>query len=160
MAILRAVVEKNHELRVDSKIVPAPEMLNEALERAARVAVHDYLVVVISDFQGADDTSQRLLTRMAAKNDVLAALVYDPLSLELPPAGRLVVSDGDLQVEADFGKAETRRRLTDFMESRQRELGESLRRIGVPMLALSTETGVAEQLREQFGAAPGSARRS
>lgn len=152
MEILRAVVEKNHALRVDSGIEPGPAMLNETLSRAARQAKHDYLVVVISDFQGANEATRRLLTQMAAHNDVLAALIYDPLSVDMPPAGRLVVSDGDLQLEADLGQKATRGRLTDFMKNRQRDLGDRLRQIGIPMLALSTVQGVAEQIRSQLGA--------
>lgn len=153
MAILRSVVEKNHALRVDSEIESGPAMLNETLSRAARLAVHDHLVVVISDFQGADDETRRILTRIAAHNDVLAALIYDPLSVNMPPAGRLVVSDGDLQLEVDLDRKTTRGRLTDFMKDRQRDLADRLRQIGVPMLALSTAEGVAEQIRAQLGAA-------
>ena len=40
---------------------PNAAMLNRVLESAAQLAGHDYLVVVISDFDGADDDTQRWL---------------------------------------------------------------------------------------------------
>ena len=67
---------------------------NEALRRAANVAVHDFLVVLVTDYEGEDDTTQGLATRLAAHNDVLAVLVYDPLGIRLPVQGPLEVTDG------------------------------------------------------------------
>ena len=39
----------------DSTVEANPAMLNEVLERALRLAKHDYLVTVISDFDGVDE---------------------------------------------------------------------------------------------------------
>ena len=41
-------------MRADADVEPNGEMLNEALGSALRLAGHDHLVVVISDFFGAD----------------------------------------------------------------------------------------------------------
>ena len=41
-------------------------MLNVVLDQARRVANHDCLVAVISDFDGFDDTSRRHLRRLAS----------------------------------------------------------------------------------------------
>ena len=131
MQILGAVTRMNHALRVDAGISENPAMLNQALERAARQATHDHLVCLVSDFSGFDEDSKRLLTRIAAHNDVIAALLYDPIKLDLPDAGRLVVSDGELQLELDSGKGRMRRRMSDYFDEKLKGIKGELGRVGV-----------------------------
>ena len=50
---------------------PNAAMLNRVLESAAQLAGHDYLVMAISDFDGADDDTRRCLMQLAQHNDVL-----------------------------------------------------------------------------------------
>src|SRR5262245_42133293 len=75
LRILEAIVAKNGALRADSAARPAPEMLNRALDQARALVGHDYLVVIASDFDGADDDTRRLVTDLSEHNDVVAVLV-------------------------------------------------------------------------------------
>jgi uncharacterized protein (DUF58 family) len=154
MRILQAMVEMNRSLAVDRGIEPAPEMLNRALERVVRSAGHDFLVTLVSDLSGADDETRRLLTLLSRHNDVLAGLVYDPLQVDLPEKGRMVVTEGELQVELDVGRSRERKALSEFFPGRLRELEEALRGLEIPVLPLHTAEGVAEQLRHLFGGLP------
>ena len=86
MSILGAVVNMNHALRADTQVEPNPGMLNRALEKALQLAPHDVLIVMISDFFGVDEQTERLTARMAEHNDVLGLLVHDPIRLQ--PAHR------------------------------------------------------------------------
>ena len=99
LRILHALVERNRALSADSPARPDPGMLNRVLEGVARVAGHDYLVAIVSDFDGADEETTRIVTRLARHNDVLAIPVFDPTSTELPTRGRMVVSNAELQIE-------------------------------------------------------------
>jgi uncharacterized protein (DUF58 family) len=154
MQILGAVTNMNQALRVDSGITENPGMLNQALEKAARLATHDHLVCLISDFSGFDEDSKRLLTRIAAHNDVIAALLYDPIKLDLPDAGRLVISDGELQLELDSGKGRLRRRLSDYFDDKLKGIKDELGRVGVPVMLLHTAEDVAMQIRRLLGYHP------
>ena len=62
--------------------------LNDALRRAVNVAKHDHLVILITDYDGDDETTRELTTRLAAHNDVLAVLVYDPSAYDCPRPAR------------------------------------------------------------------------
>ncbi len=155
MQILGAVTRMNHALRVDAGISENPAMLNQALERAARQANHDHLVCLVSDFSGFDEDSKRLLTRIAAHNDVIAALLYDPIKLDLPDAGRLVVSDGELQLELDSGRGRMRRRVSDYFDEKLKGIKGELGRVGVPVMLIHTAEDVAMQVRRLLGYAPG-----
>lgn len=149
--LLEFVAERNQELRADSKATREASRLNEALEAVARVASHDRLVVVISDFDGQDQKTRDLLLGLSLHNDVIAMLIYDPFLFELPPAGEMVVSDGELQVELTFGAGVVRKSLSEAADARLKELLEWRSEIGVPVLPISSAEGTAEQIRKLLG---------
>jgi uncharacterized protein (DUF58 family) len=151
MQILQAVVEQNHKLKVDAGVEPGPEMINRVLEKVYRLVGHDYLVGVISDFSGADEDTRRWLTKIAEHNDVILALVYDPFQLELPERGRMVVGDGQLQVELDVGETKTQRAISKIFPGRLKHMREIFSKLAVPVLPISTVEGVAEQVRHLLG---------
>ncbi|MGR4869828.1 DUF58 domain-containing protein [Variovorax sp. LARHSF232] len=149
--LLGEVAHRNQLLRADAPAGRGGDQLNRALQHAARLAHHDHLVVVISDFDGHDAMTRDLLTRIAARNDLLAVIVHDPFMSELPPAGDLVVSDGELQVELGLGRDAVRRGIASFVDARSRELFEWRHLIGVPVLPLSAAEETAPQLRRLLG---------
>lgn len=154
MRILASVVEKNHALRVDAPRQPGPAMLNRVLERAVRLAKHDYLVCLIGDGAGTDAETARLVTLLGSHNDVLLIFVYDPLETQLPDAGRLVVAEGELQLEVNTSDRGLRQRYNAEFEQRLARIRELSRQREIPVLPLSTAKGVAEQVRELLGHQP------
>jgi uncharacterized protein (DUF58 family) len=153
MQILHAVVEKNNALRVDSPVHPGPEMLNRVLEGVARLAGHDYLIAIISDFDGADEETTRLVTRLAHHNDVLAVPVYDPTSTEIPAGGRFVVSEGELQIELDLGKESIRQRLIEMADRRLSSVMAWQSDLAVPVMPISNDRDCLDQVQELIGRA-------
>jgi uncharacterized protein (DUF58 family) len=155
MKILRAIETQNRALRANSSARPNPGMLNETLRRACRLATHDYLIMVISDGAGSDPDTKQVFTTIARHNDVFIALVVDPLEIDLPPAGRMVVSDGERQMEVDTASAALRsgfhREFADRLAAAKRFL---LTR-DVPVFPLRTDRDVAEQVARALGARPG-----
>ena len=159
LRILHTLVEKNRALRADTGTRSNPGMLNAALDGVAQTVTHDYLVVLISDFDGADEDTTRIVTRLAQHNDVLAVPVYDPSRTEVPEKGRMVVSNGEIQVEIDFGKGSTRRRLMDMADDRLASVMAWQPDLAVPVLPLSTGEDVMEQARRLMGYVPQGGRR-
>jgi uncharacterized protein (DUF58 family) len=153
LRILEAIVAKNRALRADSRLAPNPAMLNEALERARRIVDHDHVVVVASDFDGADADTKRLVTELAQHNDLIVLLVLDPSSRDVPDTGRLVVTGGELQVQVDATRAGERQALLAFASERIRPVLAWTRELGVPVLPLSTAEDVTAQVSRALGAA-------
>ncbi|MEA3409109.1 MAG: DUF58 domain-containing protein [Candidatus Eisenbacteria bacterium] len=153
MRILEAVVEMNHALSVNSDATPNLDILNRVLDQAVRLAKHDYLVVVISDFDGADEETRRHFIRIAAHNDLLGVLVHDPSATEIPSAGDMVVTDGELQVQLRLGSERVRKSVESMASGRMSQLLGWQREIGVPMLPINTVEDVAEQVRSLMGRA-------
>jgi len=155
MSILGTVVRMNHALQSDASDVPNPDMLNRALEKALQLVPHDALVVMISDYFGVDDRTERLTARMAEHNDVLALLVHDPIRLQ-PTEQKLTVSDGSLQMEIDFSKKQVRENIVENYSEEQRRIKRFLNKLAAPLLMVSNEGDVVDQVRRLLGV-PGAA---
>ena len=131
-----------------------PAMLNRVLEGAMRVALHDYLVCVIGDAFGADAESVRYMTLISAHNDVLFALIYDPLEETMPNAGRLVMAEGESQLEVDTSNLALCEYYHTEFEERLARIHELSRQREIPVLPLSTAEPVPEQVRRLLGNRP------
>jgi uncharacterized protein (DUF58 family) len=154
MRVLQTVVDMNRALRVDHDVPASPAMLNRVLENTSRLAGHDYLIVVISDFEGADDETRNLMLRLSQHNDLMGVVVHDPSATDLPPTEDLVITDGELQIELNMGQQKVRHKVAEISKSRISRVLAWQQEIQVPMLPITTEGGVAEQVRHLLGYAP------
>ena len=149
LRLLHEVVRLNHALAAKES-ASGGVTLNHALEAALRRATHDHLVVLISDFDGANEETQRLATLIAAHNDMLAVAIYDPLGASLRPQPGMIVDVGSermaLPLESNFPAAFRR-----AFAKRLDEWTEIFRALQVPVLPLSTAEPPADQLRSLFG---------
>jgi uncharacterized protein (DUF58 family) len=159
-ALFAAIARRNQSLGADQPDVDASGRLNQALEGTLAHAPHDCLICLISDFAGADDKTLRLLRTIAAHNDVIATLVYDPLALRMPLQGRLVVTQGELQVELPADRQQVRQPLSEFFSGRLQAVAEMLRRSQVPLLSIDTADDTLAQLRRELGRQAGVPRSS
>ena len=148
MQLLRQVVDRNAAMEAASAQATNPSMLDRALASAERIVGHDYLVVVISDFDVDDSDVQKRLLRMARNNDVIGVLVHDPSATDLPAVSDLVISDGELQVELPGG---AHQRMAEWSNDRIANVLDWQRTIGVPILPLSCGEPTADQLRHLLG---------
>ncbi len=153
MQIIGQIVQFNQLLKVDAHTKANSTMLNEVLDRALRMAKHDYLICIISDFYGINENTKRLIKLMGQHNDVLASLIYDPAAAKPPKGGRFVVSDGELQVEVDISSGKQRTDIANIFNERLRSLKDELSKLGIPVLPIQTEDPVELQIRQLLGQA-------
>lgn len=149
--IFGTIARYNRALAATNKHTVDQPPLNRALEQVLRLAFHDCLVAIASDFAHADDRTLRLLRAIAAHNDVIAALIYDPMAQDLAGSGRVVVSQGELQVELDLDSHAVHTPLSELFNTRLRSVAELLKRSAVPMLEFNTSESTRDQLRRQLG---------
>ena len=154
LQILETVVRKNNALRAETKVPRDRGMLNRALQAAERLCAHDFIVAIVSDFDGLDDETEKRATRLARHNDVVALPVWDPLTGGVPPGGQVVVSEGELQVEMDLGADQVRKRMLELADKRLGRVLAWSRERGVPVLPLTTAEDVPDQVRRLLGGGP------
>jgi uncharacterized protein (DUF58 family) len=129
-----------------------PAALANALWRVRRAAAHHGLVVVVSDFRGAEGW-QRALRAVAIRHAVIAISIVDPSEVELPDAGVVVMRDpesGEL-AEVDTSSSSLRAKFAAAERARRDALRSDLRRSGARHVELSTRgdwvRALAEELR-------------
>ena len=79
------------------------------------------------------------------------AVVIAPPALDLPDTGRLLVTQGQLQVELAVEHANVRQPLGDFLSGRFKDIASLLRRSQVPLMMFSTAQDTHSQLRIELG---------
>jgi uncharacterized protein (DUF58 family) len=146
-----ALSRMNNALHAESVDRTHYGQLDAALEGVLQLAGHDYLVCIISDFAGATQHTQKLLRQLARHNDVVAAMVFDPLWQHMPEHRTLVVSEGHLQVELRIENERVRLPLASLFRGRTADVAELLRSSGVPLMAVSTDEPAIDQVRRLFG---------
>ncbi len=144
------IVTMNNELSVNSLVEQNKGMLNEVLIKSANKITHDYLVVIISDFQFADEITIKELRRISRHNDVMLVRIFDPMEKELPE-NELVFSDGSNQLVFD-GRTETlREKHNALFESKLNDLKESVQNYNITVLPINTVEPVVDQVRKLIG---------
>ena len=121
--------------------------LRELLQTAYRVAPRRSLMFVVSDFISRPGWAQPL-AHLAERHDVVAVRLYDPMEMELPDLGLLVVQDAETgeQLFVDTGDRGFRQRFEAVARQRETELRSSFRTAGVDALELSTEDDLIDAI--------------
>lgn len=153
MSILSAVIRFNHQLHAESEIESNASMLNLALERAVQMVHHDALIILVSDFYGIDEQSEKMITRLAAHNDVLALYPFDPMRHN-PANRRMTMGNGRHKMEIDFSNRSIREKIFNDYQEEQERISHFLRKLSAPLLMINNEYDVSEQLRKYLGVVP------
>jgi uncharacterized protein (DUF58 family) len=145
---------RRHVLHILHRILsrPAPKRaketnLKDLLQTALQVMPRRSLVFIVSDFISAPGWGEPL-ARLAQRHEVVAVRLYDPLEMELPDLGMLVIQDAETgeQVFVDTHDRAFRKRFVAMAERRERELRSAFRQAGVDALELSTSGDIADAI--------------
>ena len=150
LRICHEMIRMNNKLSADAESRDSATF-NDALRRSVNVAKHDHLVLLISDCAGSDSQTRKLATHLAAHNDVMAALVYDPLGIRLSGIGQMTASDGQRLVSVPAGEYFSDRFEAEF-RTMSRRLKERMGALRIPILPICTHEPVARQIRRALGA--------
>lgn len=150
---LTAIADANSLLRADAPKV-APMALNGVLQTVSRIAPRNHLVLVFSDFDVIDGLTRKLIRGLSRHNDLVLGLVTDPTADDVPDDLKLVISDGEFQVEIDTGDRTVHKQLSEMSRGRLAEVLEWKRTLGVPVLPLTSAQDSLTQMRSLMGLGP------
>ncbi len=151
---LLALERANHALSADAPAVDPAMALNQPLGSAVRIARRDHLLVIISDFDQIDETTESMIGALARHNDVVLCPVTDPISRDMPEGFRAVVSDGEAQIELDTTKGQTKHALGMFSANRLKALLSWQLRFGISVLPLDAGEETLPQILRLTGHHP------
>lgn len=121
--------------------------LREFLQTALRVMQRRSLVFLVSDFISAPGWAERL-AYLGQRHEIVAVRLYDPLEMELPDLGLLVMRDAETgeQLFVDTHDRAFRSRFAAAAAKRETELRSAFHRAGVDALELSTSDDLVDAI--------------
>jgi uncharacterized protein (DUF58 family) len=121
--------------------------LREFLQTALRVMQRRSLVFFVSDFISAPGWAERL-AYLGQRHEIVAVRLYDPLEMELPDLGLLVMRDAETgeQLFVDTHDRAFRSRFAAAAAKRETELRSAFSRAGVDALELSTTDDLVDAI--------------
>ncbi|MGH8353831.1 MAG: DUF58 domain-containing protein [Pseudomonas sp.] len=150
LQLLNRLVHSNQALHSEAQ--PNRDAFGLALRRAREVLRPGSLVVVLCDERALSDSAEQQLTLLARHTDLLLLPLSDPLDHALPAAGLLRFSERGAQLELDTHGAELRQAYRAKGEARRARWQRLAQKLGVPLLPLSTQSEMVEQLRDHLNA--------
>jgi len=142
--LLHAMERRSGERAPDQK---GMTRLADLLKSAAVLIPRRSTVFVVSDFV-TEPGWERPLSHLVQRHDVVAVRLFDPLELELPDLGLVPLRDAETgeQLWVDTHDAGFRKRFARIAAEREATLRETLARIGVDTLELSTADDLVEAI--------------
>ncbi len=151
LAILSELADFNHALPLAD--AAATETFADMLGKLRRVARPGSSVYLISDFQGADDPlAQKHLFQLAQHVEITGIGCRDRLESELPQNGLYAVTNGQERAQLSTADPSLQRDFHAQAVARWSGIAESLQRVGIPLLALTTEQAPFAELQQYYGA--------
>lgn len=150
LQLLNRLARANQALSGDSQA--SRDSFGLALRRAREVLRPGSLAVIICDERTLGDSSEQQLILLARHTDLLLLPISDPLDHALPAAGLLRFAERGAQLELDTHDASLRQAYRAQGEARQARWQRLAQKLGVPLLALSTQREMIEQLRDHLNA--------
>lgn len=151
LAILSELAAFNHALPLAEPA--SPETFADMLGKLRRVARPGSSVYLVSDFHGADDPmAQKHLFQLAQHVEITGIACRDRLESELPRDGLYAVTDGRERAQLSTADGSLRREFQTQAQARWSGVAESLQRVGIPLLTLSTEQAPFTELQQYYGA--------
>ena len=145
---------RRHVLHILHRMLSRPEHsrsaatnLRDFLQTAFRVMYRRSLVFVVSDFISTPGWAEPL-AHLAQRHEIVAVRLYDPLEMELPDLGLIVMRDSETgeQLFVDTHDRAFRRRFAAAAERREKELRSTFSQAGVDALELSTNDDLVDAI--------------
>ncbi len=152
LQLLNLLARANQALGPESQANLARDNFGLALRRAREVLRPGSLVIVLCDERALSDNAEQQLSLLARHTDLLLLPMSDPLDHALPAAGLLRFTQGGMQLEVDSHNGDLRQAYRAQAQAREARWQRLAQKLGVPLLPLSTQFELIEQLQEQLGA--------
>lgn len=121
--------------------------LKNFLQAAFQIMRRRSLVFVVSDFISTPGWAKPL-THIAQRHEIIAVRLYDPLEMEMPDLGLVVVQDSETgeQLFVDTHDRGFRKRFAAAAERRETDLRGAFRQAGVDALELATDDNLVDAI--------------
>lgn len=154
MRVIPAKAGRTHVLRLIQELQDQPRLaraprtdLSVLLDAALRMLRRRSLLFIVSDFLSVPGWDRRMVMA-ARRHETVAVRLLDPLDVEIPDMGPLVLEDSETgeQFLVDTHDRGFRKRYAQITAERREQLLDVLGRAGVDLLGLSTDGDLARDI--------------
>ena len=152
--VIPARSSRRHVLHILHRILSRPQRsrsaatnLGDFLQTAFRVIRKRSLIFIVSDFISTPGWAKSLAL-LAQRHEIVAVRLYDPLEMDLPDLGLLMMSDAETgeQLFVDTHDRAFRKRFAAVAEQHERDLRSAFSQAGVDALELSTNDDLVDAI--------------
>ncbi|MCK5857269.1 MAG: DUF58 domain-containing protein [Bacteroidales bacterium] len=146
LRFLEKVVKRNNELH---NLVPQEyeQTLKQMLIKIQNIVSHDFLIVIISDFQLYSPDIMKFMSRLSLHNDVIIAKIYDPLEQEIPKE-KFIAGDGEKQLSINGKDSDLNNKFKSTFNNDFDAFKTQMKKHKIPVLSINTIDDVDMQLKE------------
>jgi uncharacterized protein (DUF58 family) len=145
---MEKIVSRNQELKY-SEAAKFEESLNETMKKIRNIVTHDFLVVIISDFQRYSPDVIKYITQTSLHNDVLLAKVTDPLERDIPDT-KFIAGDLQNQITVEGTSKKLRKRFLDGYDSDYQSFQNKMKKHRIPLFTINTTEPLEQQIKDIF----------
>ncbi len=150
LRFLERIVARNHALGESQGNRTFEDSLKEITQKIQNIVSHDFLVIVISDFNRYSPKVVKFITQISQHNDVILAKVIDPLERDLPETNFIAGNQSE-QISIKGKVQDVRKKFQNGFDQELLSFEASMKKHRIPVLKIDTVRPVDEQLKEQFG---------
>jgi len=148
LRFLEKIVTRNREL-IDSEPMEFEKALNTVLSKVKNIVTHDFLVVIISDFNRYNPDLIKFISRLSLHNDVILTKVYDPMEKMIPQT-KIIAGDTKRQLLLDGDERKLRDRFESTFNEDFEKFKEQMKKHRIPVTSIDTIKDTDVQLKELF----------
>jgi len=145
LALIRQLVLNSEPMQGMTGAVQ-PGRLSEALARMNRIVRPGSLVFIVSDFHDADDSTGKMMGRLAEHADVVVIRPVDALEKLAPPANSYVVTDGESLRTLDINGQKAARSYAEHFRQQDEAILGMLKRHRIAMIEVATDEDIVRRL--------------
>lgn len=148
LLFLEKLVQQNRGL-AESKSSDMDLRVQDTFQKIRNLVTHDFLIVIISDFQRYDEKVIKNISYMAQHNDVVLAKIYDPLEQNIPES-EIIATDGEMQLLVEGQNSNIRKKAKELFDKDFTDFEDTMKKYRIPVFKLNTVDPIEKQLEEVF----------
>lgn len=146
LRFLERIVTRNRNLQ-HTKPIDFEVAQKEVFQKIRNIVTHDFLVIIISDFQRYSPEVIKNIIYTSQHNDVVLFKVFDPMEREIPNT-KLIAGDAENQVVVDGSKRAIKENFEKGFDSDFESFEAQMKKRRIPLILVDTVTEVDQQLKE------------
>lgn len=146
LRFLEKIVTRNRNLQ-HTKPIDFEVAQKEVFQKIRNIVTHDFLVIIISDFQRYSPEVIKNITYTSQHNDVVLFKVFDPMEREIPNT-KMIAGDAEGQVVIDGRKKGIKEKFEKGFDSDFESFEAQMKKRRIPLILVDTVIEVDKQLKE------------